>query len=80
VSSTLIRTYHYTCDRQGCDAHGSGSVIPDGWRYLQLNRWIEPSSGKTPPADTVAMLLCPPCVEWLKTVLHVRVKLAKERT
>jgi hypothetical protein len=75
MSSTLIRTYHYTCDRQGCDAHGSADKIPDGWRYVSLTKWHEPGkTGEKHPNDTEIMLLCPPCVAWLKTQLFVRAK------
>jgi hypothetical protein len=79
MSSHLVRTYHFCCDRQGCDAHGNGKEIPPDWRFIQLSKPLVAGSGDQTKNDTAALLLCPPCVEFFKGQFHVRPKPPKEK-
>jgi hypothetical protein len=51
---TVQKSVHWTCDAKGCNEHGKGEKVPEGWRSALIS---EPGA----PAPMGKCLLCPNC-------------------
>ena len=68
MSVKAIQTIHYGCDGAGCNAHGEGRYMPEGW--LRVVVAPDSTGEKAQPTKLYSATLCPTCGTILRAVFE----------